>query len=244
LTIICLTALEFFLEYIKSIGGRYIFLTNNSSKSVNKYIEKLAGLGISSTADDFLTSTNATILFLKKKAYNKIYALGTASFKAQLRAANIPVTDKLEDDIDCLCMGFDPELTFQKLEDACILLGRNIAYIATNPDLVCPTWYGYVPDCGSVSEMLYNATGRRPIGNGKPSPLMVELAIDKWGVSKEETMLIGDRLYTDIACGKNAGIPTVLVLSGETDEQMAAESEHKADVIMQDIGVLLKELKA
>lgn len=157
-----------FLEYIKSIGGKYIFLTNNSSKSVNKYIEKLDSLGISSTKNDFLTSTDATILYLKKKTYNKIYALGTTSFKEQLRDANLPITDKLEDDIDCLCMGFDTELTFKKLEDACILLGKNVDYIATNPDWVCPTWYGYVPDCGSVSEMLYNATKRRPIFIGKP----------------------------------------------------------------------------
>lgn len=96
-----------FLKHIKSIGGRYIFLTNNSSKSVDSYIQKLARLGIDTTADDFLTSTNATILYLKKKAYRKIYALGTASFREQLQAAKLPITDKLEDGIDCLCMGFD-----------------------------------------------------------------------------------------------------------------------------------------
>ena len=144
-----------FLDYIKSVDGRYIFLTNNSSKSVDKYIEKLASLGIKSEADDFLTSTNATVLYLNKQSYKKIYAFGTTSFKEQLKDAGLPITDKLEDDIDCLCMGFDTELTFQKLEDACILLNRGVDYIATNPDWVCPTWYGYVPDCGSVSEMLY-----------------------------------------------------------------------------------------
>ena len=119
-----------FLDYIKSVGGRYIFLTNNSSKSVDKYIEKLALLGISSTADDFLTSTDATILYLNKKNYKKIYAFGTESFKNQLSGANLPITDKLEDGIDCLCMGFDTELTFKKLEDACILLGKGVDYKA------------------------------------------------------------------------------------------------------------------
>ena len=107
-----------FLEYVKSIGGRYIFVTNNSSKSVDKYIEKLASLGIASVEDDFLTSTNATVLHLQKKNFHKIYAFGTTSFKEQLRKCGLPITDKLEDDIDCLCMGFDTELTFQKLEDA------------------------------------------------------------------------------------------------------------------------------
>ncbi len=104
-----------FLSYVKEIGGKYIFMTNNSSKSVDKYIEKLASLGIKAEADDFLTSTNATVLYLANKNYKKIYALGTQSFKQQLSDANLPVTDALEDDIDCLCMGFDTELTFKKL---------------------------------------------------------------------------------------------------------------------------------
>ena len=130
-----------------------------------------------------------------------------------------------------------------ELEDMSILLlDKSLPYIAANLDLVCPTEYGYVPDCGSVCEMLFNATGRRPEVIGKPSPLMVELALEKWGVAKKEAMVVGDRLYTDIACGKNAGIPTVLVLSGETDEQMAAASPHKADLSLQDISVILNEL--
>lgn len=231
-----------FLEHIKNIGGKYIFLTNNSSKSVDKHIEKLDSMGISSTADDFLTSTDATILFLQKKAYNKIYALGTASFKAQLTAANLPITDKVEDGIDCLCMGFDPELTFQKLEDACILLGKNVDYIATNPDLVCPTWYGYVPDCGSVSEMLYNATKRRPTFIGKPNPTMALLAMEKTGFKPQETVLIGDRLYTDIACGFNAGICSILVLSGEGTLEDVEKSDVKPDYIYENIKTFYNDI--
>ena len=115
-------------------------------------------------------------------------------------------------------MGFDTELTFQKLEDACILLNRGADYLATNPDWVCPTWYGFVPDCGSVCEMLFRATGRRPYVIGKPRPDMAHLAMAHGGFSAEETVLLGDRLYTDIACGANASIDTVLVLSGETKE--------------------------
>ncbi len=231
-----------FLEYVKKIGGRYIFLTNNSSKSVDKYIEKLDKLGIKSTADDFLTSTDATALYLKKKNYNKIYAFGTSSFREQLIKSNLPITDNLEDGIDCLCMGFDTELTFQKLEDACILLGRGVDYIATNPDWVCPTWYGYVPDCGSVSEMLYNATKRRPTFIGKPEPTMALLAMEKTGISKEETALMGDRLYTDIACGVNAGISSIFVLSGEGTMSDVDKSDVKPDFIYENIRELLNDL--
>lgn len=231
-----------FLDHIKKIGGKYMFLTNNSSKSVNKYIEKLRSLGIESVADDFLTSTDATILYLKKKNYNKIYAFGTTSFKEQLSAAGLPITDTLCDDIDCLCMGFDTELTFQKLEDSCILLGRGVDYIATNPDWVCPTYYGSVPDCGSVSEMLYNATRRRPIFIGKPEPTMALLAMEKTGFAPENTALIGDRLYTDIACGVNAGICSIFVLSGEGTMDDLKKSDVKPDLIYNNIKEIYEKI--
>ncbi len=232
-----------FLEYVKQIGGRYIFLTNNSSKGVDKYIEKLASMGIMASEDDFLTSTNVTIVYLKEKNYKKIYAFGTESFVKQLRDAQLPVTTKREDDIDCLCMGFDTELTFSKLEDACILLGKGVDYVATNPDWVCPTWYGSVPDCGSVSEMLYNATKRRPKFIGKPQPEMIYLAMKKTGYSKQETVIFGDRLYTDIASGVNAGVSTVFVLSGEGTLDDLAKSDVKPEFIYKNIREIVDELK-
>ena len=232
-----------FLEYVKNIGGRYMFLTNNSSKSVDKYIEKLASLGIKAISEDFLTSTNATILYLEEKQYHKIYALGTASFKEQLKKADLPITDELENDIDCLCMGFDTELSFQKMEDACILLNKGVDYIATNPDWVCPTWYGFVPDCGSVSQMLFNATKRMPVFIGKPEPTMANLAMENTGFKPEETMLIGDRLYTDIACGVNAGISTIFVLSGEGTMEDVEASEVKPEFIYQNILEVFNDLK-
>ena len=231
-----------FLDYVKNSGGRYMFLTNNSSKSVDKYIEKLASLGITAEAEDFFTSTNATVLDLKKQSYKKIYAFGTTSFKEQLKDGGLPITDKLEDDIDCLCMGFDTELTFQKLEDACILLNRGVDYIATNPDWVCPTWYGSVPDCGSVSQMLCNATGRMPRFIGKPEPAMALLAIEKAGFSKEDAVLIGDRLYTDIACGVNAGISTIFVLSGEGTMEDLEKNEAKPEFIYDNIRIVYNDL--
>lgn len=233
------------LDYVKSIGGKYMFLTNNSSKSVDKYIEKLASLGIESCEDDFLTSTNATVLYLLKQNHKKIYALGTPSFKEQLRQSNLPITDKLEDDIDCLCMGYDTSLTYEKLEHASILLTqkKDMEYIATNPDLVCPTWYGYVPDCGSVSEMLYNATKRRPHFIGKPQPEMINLAVEKTGFSKEQTIIFGDRLYTDIASGVNAGVSTVFVLSGEGTMADVEASDAKPEYIYKSIKTFIDAVK-
>lgn len=232
-----------FLAQVKNSGGRCMYLTNNSSKSVDKYIEKLGKLGISACADDFFTSTDATILTLKKLSHRKIYAFGTTSFKQQLRAAGLPITDKLEDDIDCLLCGFDTELTFQKLEDASILLGRGVDFYATNPDWVCPTWYGYVPDCGSVCEMLFRATQRRPKVIGKPQPDMALLAMEKTGRSKEETAIVGDRIYTDIACGVNAGISTIFVLSGEGVREDIEKYDIHPEYVLENIRELYEKIR-
>ncbi|MCF0104644.1 MAG: haloacid dehalogenase, partial [Eggerthellaceae bacterium] len=127
---------EDFLRTVKEQGHKYIYLTNNSSKGVESYVAKIKKLGIEASKEEFFTSIEASIIYLQGKGYKKIYVLGTASFKAQLREAGLPITDKLEDNIDLLLMGFDTELTFQKLKDACILLGREIDYLATNPDWV------------------------------------------------------------------------------------------------------------
>ena len=205
-----------FLRRVRARGGRYVFLTNNSSRGTDAYIEKLARMGITAQPEDFLTSADATIAYLKKTYRDALYYVcGTQSLKAQLRAAGLRVTDTLTDGIDVLLLGYDTELTYQKLEDCCILLGRGVDYIATHPDLVCPTSYGCAPDCGSVIAMLDTACHRRPKVIGKPQPEMVTLALERFACAPKDACLIGDRVYTDIACGKNAGIDTVFVLSGE-----------------------------
>ncbi len=232
-----------FLSYVRRIGGRALYLTNNSSRGVESYVDKLRRLGIDACADDFLTSVHATVLHLWKKNYRKIYCFGTRSFLRQLEDAGLPVVTQREEGIDCLCMGFDTELTFQKLEDACILLGGGVDFVATNPDWVCPTWYGYVPDCGSVSEMLFRATGRRPYFIGKPRPDMVYLAMERTGFSPQETVLLGDRLYTDIAAGNNAGIDTALVLSGESTLADVETSDAKPTWVFDDIRAMLTALE-
>ena len=232
-----------FLRRIREKGGRYLFLTNNSSRGAASYVEKLRRLGIESVPEDFLTSVDALILFLRRGDYRDkpLYVVGTESFRAQLRQAGFPVTADREEAQVLVC-GFDTELTFQKLEDACILLGRGVEFLATNPDWVCPTWYGYVPDCGSVCEMLFRATGRRPKVIGKPQPEMALLAMESAGFPPEETVLVGDRLYTDIACAVNAGIDSVLVLSGESTEADLAESTAQPTWVLRDVAELTERM--
>ena len=232
-----------FLENIKKCGGKYIFLTNNTSNDVGRYVEKLASMGIEATKQDIITPTQVVANFLlEKHGKNKIYAFGTVAFREELTAAGLSITDKLDDGIVCLVMGFDTELTFKKLDDACILLGRGVDYIAANPDLVCPTEYGYVPDCGSVSVMLKNATGREPKFFGKPNPEMVYQALERTGTEKEDAIIVGDRLYTDIACGINAGIDTALVLSGETKKEDLANSPYTPTYVFENVGVMMNQV--
>lgn len=232
-----------FLAKVKNKGGKYLFVTNNSSKSVDAYVNKLERLGISACADDFLTSTDATVLYLNANhPGKKFYSMGTRSFTEQLKNSGVNVTTELEDDIFGLVISNDTELTFKKLDDACILLGKGVEYIATNPDWVCPTSYGYVPDCGSFAEMLEHATGRKPLFIGKPKPEMLLLAMEKYGYSKDDTVMIGDRVYTDIASGYNAGVDTIFVLSGEGTIADAESSETKPTYIIENIREVYKRI--
>lgn len=233
-----------FLDTLCQHGAIVRYLTNNSSRSAVDYVKKLERLSIPSKPSDFLTSVDASIDVIHREYQDAVlYVCGTESLKTQLREAGICVVDKPSADVTCLLCGFDTELTFQKLEEACRLLGRGVDYIATNPDWVCPTEYGFVPDCGSVCDMLWRATGRRPRVIGKPQPDMVQLAMADCGISADETILIGDRLYTDIQAGVNAGVDTVLVLSGESTMETVEESEVKPTAIMEDVRELTETLR-
>ncbi len=228
------------LSSIRKAGKKYLFITNNSSKSVNAYVKKLYRLGVKVTAEDFLTSSQATAWYLKKNYYGKrLYVCGTESLKAELRENGFEITEDTEK-TECIIMGFDTELTFKKLDDVSKMLCiKDLPYIATNPDYVCPTEYGSVPDCGSVCDMIYNATGKRPFVIGKPSPLMIQLAMEKEGCSPAETAVIGDRIYTDIKSGLNAGALSVLVMSGETTPEILAASKEKPDEVLENAGKMI-----
>lgn len=235
---------EPFLRWLRDNGRDYIFLTNNSSKSYRAYIDSLARMGIASTVDDFMTSVQAMARHLLQHYPDRlIYVLGTESFRSELAEAGLNVTAERHPDVNCLVIGFDTELTFKKMEDACILLNDDIPYLATNPDWVCPTGYGYVPDCGSLMFGLEKATGKMPEVIGKPQPTMVLQAMEMKGVSPDETLVIGDRIYTDVLSGINAGVDTVLVLSGESTVETLAASEDKPTHVVAGIAELWNQLK-
>ena len=231
------------LREIRQKDAKYLFMTNNSSKSVSAYVEKLARLGIKADANDFMTSSQATVYYLQNNLPTaRLYVCGTASLKEELRANGFIVTENL-DETDAIIIGNDTELTFRKLDDVCRLLtARDLPYIATNPDYVCPTEYGFVPDCGSFCDMIERATGKRPTVIGKPQALMPQLAMQKFGVAPEHTAVIGDRIYTDIKSGLNAGCVTILVMSGETTQKILDESVDRPDFVFADAGEIIRYL--
>ncbi|MBE7082991.1 MAG: HAD-IIA family hydrolase [Clostridiales bacterium] len=222
------------LSNIELNGGKYVFITNNSSKSVIDYVQKLKKMGLDVETENFFTSTQATIVMLKDKYPNRlIYAQGTKSFIKELKESGIIVTEEFDEKIDVVVVGFDNELTSEKLRTTCKVLTKlDVPYYATNPDWVCPVDFGFVPDCGSMCFGIEKATGKMPQFIGKPQPTMINIVCNKFGVTKEDTVVVGDRIYTDIASGVNAGVDTVMVLSGEATLNDYEKSEIKPTFVL------------
>lgn len=215
-----------FLEEIKRRGGQYVFITNNSSKSVEDYVQKVRAMGIKAEYENFYTSSQATAMYLKENYPNQVvYCMGTKSLIKELREAGIEVVTEVDERASVVLLGFDTENTSEKIRNTCIMLGRDVAYLATNPDLVCPVSFGYIPDCGSMSIMLKNATGKEPFFIGKPEPIMVNCVLKKLNCRREDAVIVGDRLYTDIKTGENAKVDTICVLSGEASMEDILQGE-------------------
>ena len=210
------------LARIMEIGGNYVFITNNASKSVKNYVEKMHRLGLKEvTEKHFFTSAQAALLLMQDKhADDLIYLQATASLIEEFQRSGLRITTEYTDKADAVLVAFDPEFTGEKIYTTCKMLTlHELPYYATNPDWTCPVSFGYIPDCGSMCQGIARATGKTPVFIGKPEPTMIFEVMKKFHVTPEETVVIGDRLYTDIASGKNAGVDTVCVLSGEVTLQ-------------------------
>ena len=197
------------LNEITKNGATYVFITNNASKSVKDYVAKLHRLGLTFvTEENFFTSAQASLALMQEKHPNDlIYLQGTRSFVKEFENSNLTVTTEYTEDAKVVLVGFDPEFTGEKVYNTSKMLTlHDLPYYATNPDWVCPVEFGYIPDCGSMCQSYQRATGKTPIFIGKPQPTMIYEVMKKFGATPEETVVIGDRCYTDIASGNNAEI--------------------------------------
>lgn len=225
-----------FLRELKKQGAQYVFITNNSSKSVEDYVKKVRKMGIDAGYENFYTSSQATAAYIQEHYPGKrVYCMGTRSLVKELKGAGIEVVTQADDSAQVVLIGFDTENTSEKIRDTCIMLGKDLPYLATNPDLVCPVSFGYIPDCGSMSIMLKNATGKEPFFVGKPEPVMVNCVLKKLNKKQEETVIIGDRLYTDIRTGERSGVDTICVLSGEASMEDICQGDVKPTYIFDSV---------
>lgn len=233
------------IDYIDSIGGRSFYITNNSMKSRKDYMKKFLKWGIHTDEDQFVTASYATCRYLKEHYEGKkLFVLGTPSFEEEVRSYGFVITDQAEPDVACVVVGFDRTLRYEKIEAACELLFRpEVDYIGTNPDYRCPTAYGFMPDCGGICEMLRVTTDRLPYYVGKPNAKIVAMCMEQVGARPEEILVVGDRLYTDIACGINAGVETALVYTGEAKAEDLEDTTFMPDYTFDNIQELYLEYR-
>jgi len=221
-----------FLAKLKATGRSALFLTNNSSKSADVYVQKLKRLGVEDSFLRVLTSGQAAGRYaLEHFAGKRAYLLGNELLARELTAMGVPLSD---DRPDYVLIAFDTTLTYTKLTRVCDLVRAGLPYIATHPDFNCPTETGFIPDIGATIAYIHASTGRMPdVVIGKPNAGIVEEALRVTGLRREELAMVGDRLYTDIATGVRFGITSILVLTGEASLSDAEASSVKPDLIFE-----------
>jgi 4-nitrophenyl phosphatase len=230
-----------FTALLEQRGIPYLFLTNNSSRTRREYADKLRRLGLDLPDHRIFTSGEATALYLQKQQPNaRLYVVGTPALEAEFREHGFTLTAEQP---DFAVLGFDTTLTYEKLRILCDLLTAGVPYIATHPDINCPTENGFMPDIGAMIELIAASTRRRPdVIIGKPYPPIALAVAEKTGLPVEQLCMVGDRLYTDIALGQ-AGLLTVLVLSGETSPADLPGSPFQPDLVMENLAELFQTLK-
>ena len=229
------------LEYLDDKSLPYYFLTNNSSRSRDDYVAKLVGYGIKASEERIFSSGMATAIYLaKQKPGARIYLVGTPSLEEEFRKFGFEL---VQEDPDFVVLGFDTSLTYQKIHKLADFVVEGRPYIATHPDINCPTRDGFMPDIGAMMAMIKSSTGREAdVIIGKPNPPMVEAIVALTGFNPDKLTMVGDRLYTDIAMGMT-GIKTVLVLSGETKRSDLPDAPYKPTLVCENLGELLQLLK-
>jgi len=229
-----------FIRRVEETGKQFLFFTNNSSKTGEFYIKKLASMGLNISKDQIITSGDVTINYLKKY-YNgkKIYLMATDIVEKQFYESGINLCSE---NADAVVIAFDTSLTYEKLTIACTLIRNGSDFIATHPDFNCPTEDGFIPDCGAMCAFITASTGKKPKILGKPYKETVECILDHTGLALDDIVFVGDRLYTDIATAYNHGATGLLVLSGETKLEDLEKSDVKPDLIFDSLKEVAKEL--
>ena len=227
-----------FLERLEERGIKRFFLSNNSSKSVSQYLEKLQALGIPATADEILLSTHDLISWLAENGINRAYLVGPDGMREMLESVGVS-TDS--DEPQYVILGYDTEITYEKLSTASIHLHRGVPMVASHPDVVCPSPDGGLPDTGAYMDLFEATTGVRPEHIcGKPNAGMILHKVEELGLRPDQCAMVGDRLYTDIEMAERAGVHGVLVLSGEAKMQDLESAPQNPSIIVNSVAELCR----
>jgi 4-nitrophenyl phosphatase len=226
-----------FIQVLKDQGKHFTFLTNNSSRSADEYVQKINRMGLPIQKDRVFTSGEATALYLSNRVpHKRIYLVGTPSLEQEFQEHGFTLDDT---DPGAAVLGFDTTMTYQKMWKLCDLVRAGLPYFATHPDFNCPTPNGYMPDIGAMIAFVEASTGRKPDEIiGKPNRMIVDTIAEKFQVPHESIAMVGDRLYTDIALGKAAGVTSILVLSGETKKEDIPASLFQPDYVFNNLGAI------
>lgn len=210
-----------FIHKLRNSGRRILFFTNNASKNISVYFDKLNKMGFDVSEDEILSSADVCTGFLNRYRNGKsVYLLGTPALEEHFVKHNVPLCRNGETP-DIVVVSFDLTLTYEKLKNACTYIREGAEFISTHPDFNCPVKDGYIPDSGAICAAVTASTGVQPRFFGKPYPETADMICSITGYDKKDMCIFGDRLYTDIALGKSNGITSVLVLTGEATKEDA-----------------------
>jgi HAD superfamily hydrolase (TIGR01450 family) len=215
-----------------------VFLTNNTSKNLDDYVAKLARFDIAVGREKILSPLLPLVDYLQAHGLRHLYPVGNASFQAYLKERLPDVEFTGGEACQAVVLAYDTELTYRKLAESCLALQRpEVRFLATHPDIVCPSPQGPLPDAGSFMKLYEAATGRRPETIfGKPDPAILAPVLKRF--AREETVMNGDRLTTDKALAENAGIDFILVLSGEAKREDLAKLSRQPALVLDHFGAL------
>lgn len=232
-------ALEF-LHKIEETGRSYVFVTNNSSKNAAVYVDKLHRMGLEVGEDKIVTSGQATIYYLQRNFPGaKVFLLGNPLLQEEFMQAGILLE---EEHPDVVVTAFDTSLDYKKMCRVCDHVRAGLPYIATHPDYNCPTETGFIPDAGAIHAFIHASAFRYPDRIiGKPNGEIIEYLATRVHTPREQIVMVGDRLYTDIAAGKNNGLKSILVLSGEAAMKDVKQSEVIPDLIFTSVKELAEK---
>lgn len=226
-----------FVSHVKNSGKKIMYFTNNASNDHKIYIDRLTNMGFDADESEIFSAADVTAMYLNTHHPSaKVYVVGTPALEKTFKEYGINLTDGTEGDI--VVTSFDTTLTYEKLVKACDLIRGGATYYCTHPDFNCPTEKGFIPDSGAIAALVTASTGVTPRYFGKPYRETADMIAQKSSLNFSDIAIVGDRLYTDIALGRNHGILSVLVLSGET-KITDVTPENTADIVTSGIGDLI-----